>query len=83
MIAHSPIVVQPTRCTTIADAGRSGAHGPRVCDWAATPIRRGWVLARRSISDPTGIAYYVCHGPRGIFAGLFPRGFLLLGSVAS
>jgi SRSO17 transposase len=39
----------------------------------ATPIRlgfgadrRGWVLARRSISDPTGIAYYVCYGPRGI-----------------
>lgn len=27
--------------------------------------RRGWVLARRSISDPTEIAYYVCHGPRG------------------
>ena len=24
--------------------------------------RRGWVLARRSISDPTEIAYYVCYG---------------------
>jgi len=40
-----------------------GAHGPRIYDWAWTPIRaafghgrRGWVLARRSIS--TGeIAY--------------------------
>lgn len=49
-----------------------GAHGPRVYDWVATPIRRdfgadrrGWVLARRSISDPTEIAYYVCFGPRG------------------
>ncbi|MFD0823307.1 IS701 family transposase, partial [Micromonospora zhanjiangensis] len=36
-----------------------GAHGPRVYDWVATPIRRdfgtdrrGWVLARRSICDP-------------------------------
>jgi hypothetical protein len=28
------------------------------------PARLG--LARRSISDPTGIAYYVCYGPRGI-----------------
>src|SRR5262249_17413469 len=25
----------------------------------------GWVLARRSISDPTDIAYYRCHGPAG------------------
>ncbi|GAA1579077.1 IS701 family transposase [Dactylosporangium maewongense] len=48
-----------------------GAHGPRVYDWVATPIRqqfphgrRGWVLARRNIS--TGeVAYYRCFGPRG------------------
>jgi SRSO17 transposase len=48
-----------------------GAHGPRVYDWAWTPIRavfahgrRGWVLARRSIS--TGeIAYYRCFARRG------------------
>jgi SRSO17 transposase len=48
-----------------------GAHGPRVYDWVSVPIRaefpherRGWVLARRSIS--TGeLAYYVCFGPRG------------------
>jgi SRSO17 transposase len=49
-----------------------GAHGPRRYDWVSTPIRRtypegrrGWVLARRSISDPSEIAYYVCFGPRG------------------
>src|SRR4029077_5639709 len=49
-----------------------GAHGPRLYDWALVPIRRpfgtdrrGWVLARRSISDPTEIAYYLCHGRRG------------------
>jgi SRSO17 transposase len=48
-----------------------GAHGPRVYDWAWTPVRgvfahgrRGWVLARRSIT--TGeIAYYRCFGARG------------------
>jgi SRSO17 transposase len=48
-----------------------GAHGPRVYDWAWTPIRapfahgrRGWVLARRSVS--TGeIAFYRCFGRRG------------------
>jgi SRSO17 transposase len=49
-----------------------GAHGPRVYDWVATPIRRdfgkdrrGWVMARRSISDPDEIAYYICYGSRG------------------
>jgi SRSO17 transposase len=48
------------------------AHGPRVDDWAWLPIRRpfphgrrGWVLARRGIGDPTKIAYYVCVGRRG------------------
>jgi SRSO17 transposase len=49
-----------------------GAHGPRTYDWARVPIRRGfgtdrrgWVLARRSVSDPTEVAYYVCYGKRG------------------
>lgn len=49
-----------------------GAHGPRRYDWARLPIRRafahgrrGWVLARRSTTDPGDIAYYVCFGPRG------------------
>ncbi len=49
----------------------AGAHGPRDYDWARVPIRFGWapgrghwLLARRSISDPSEIAYYVCYGPR-------------------
>jgi SRSO17 transposase len=49
----------------------AGAHGPREYDWARVPIRiawragRGhWLLARRSIIDPTEIAYYVCYGSR-------------------
>jgi SRSO17 transposase len=50
----------------------AGAHGPRVYDWTAVPIRRGfahgrrgWVLARRSVSKPDEIAYYRCFGARG------------------
>jgi len=46
-------------------------------DWAASglpiigdldpdpPTHRRWVLARRSISDPTEIAYYLCYAPFG------------------
>jgi SRSO17 transposase len=47
-----------------------GAHGQRIYDWAAVdirPLRRPdvghWLLARRSVSDPTEIAYYICFGP--------------------
>ncbi|WP_329262569.1 IS701 family transposase [Actinoallomurus sp. NBC_01490] len=47
-----------------------GVRGQRIYDWAAIdirPLRRPdwghWLLARRSISDPTDIAYYVCFGP--------------------
>jgi hypothetical protein len=49
----------------------AGAHGPRDYDWARIPIRthwrpgRGhWLLARRKISVPSKIAYYLCYGPR-------------------
>jgi hypothetical protein len=44
----------------------AGAHGPRTYDWARVPVRIGWragrghwLLARRSITDPSQIAYYV------------------------
>lgn len=47
-----------------------GAQGPRVYDWAAVDIRplrepgRGhWLLARRSLTAPEEIAYYICYGP--------------------
>nr|WP_156757043.1 IS701 family transposase [Actinokineospora pegani] len=46
-----------------------GVRGPKVSDWAVLDIRplrdpsRGhWLLARRSLSDPAKIAYYVCFG---------------------
>ncbi|PBC66239.1 SRSO17 transposase [Streptomyces sp. TLI_235] len=50
----------------------AGSHGQRLYDWARVPIRiwwengfGHWVLARRSVTDPTEIAYYVCYGPAG------------------
>jgi SRSO17 transposase len=48
----------------------AGTKGPRLYDWAWVPIRplgtpgRGyWLLARRSVADPTDLAHYVCFGP--------------------
>ena len=47
----------------------AGAKGPRVYHWARAPIRpleetgSYWLLARRSLSDPSDLAYYLCYGP--------------------
>lgn len=47
-----------------------GAKGPRLYDWACLPMREDqssgwgvWLLARRSITDPSEIAYYFVFGP--------------------
>ncbi len=47
-----------------------GAKGPRWYDWTWVPIRplrepgKGyWLVVRRSVTDPTDLAYYVCYGP--------------------
>lgn len=61
----------PGRAWKRLSAG-DGAHGPRRYDWATVPIhhdlpdsRRRWVLARRSITNPQQISYYLCYGPTG------------------
>jgi len=47
----------------------NGAKGPRLYHWARAEIRPlepsggYWLLVRRSISDPTDLAYYLCFGP--------------------
>nr|WP_189329765.1 IS701 family transposase [Actinoplanes ianthinogenes] len=48
----------------------AGAHGQRCYDWARVAVRPEWrhgfghwVMARRSISDPTELAYYHCYAP--------------------
>lgn len=47
-----------------------GAHGPRVFDWARVEVRpwhredrRHWVLARRSVSRPEELSYYIAYCP--------------------
>jgi len=50
-----------------------GAKGPRRYDWARVRIRHlsaawepgngYWLLVRRSLANPTDLAYYVCFGP--------------------
>jgi SRSO17 transposase len=47
-----------------------GSQGPRLYDWVWVPLptastsgMRQWVLARRSLSEPTELAYYRAYGP--------------------
>ncbi len=47
-----------------------GAHGRRIYDWARVEVgpwhrqdRRHWVLARRSVSRPEEISYYIAYCP--------------------
>jgi SRSO17 transposase len=68
--ADELVAALPSRAWRRISAG-AGAHGPRDYDWARIPIRMGWargrghwLLARRSISDPNQIAYYICYGRR-------------------
>ena len=67
--ADALIAALPARSWQRLSAG-AGAHGPREYHWARIPIpsaarpgRRHWLLARRSLADPTEIAYYACYGP--------------------
>jgi SRSO17 transposase len=57
-----------------------GAKGPRVYDWARVPIRAlpepgwdYWLLVRRSLADPTELAYYACFCPAGTPLGELVR----------
>lgn len=66
---HRLITELPDRAWKRLSCG-DGARGPRVSDWATVdirPLRRRewghWLLARRSVADPSDIAYYVCFGP--------------------
>jgi len=67
--ADALIAALPAHAWRRRSAGK-GAKGDRLYDWARTPIHginfpqsSYWLLARRSISDPTDLAYYLCHAP--------------------
>jgi len=57
----------PTQAWKKISAG-AGSKGPRLYHWARAAVRpledtpRYWLLVRRSITDPTDLAYYLCHG---------------------
>ena len=58
----------PERAWARLSAG-DGAKGPRLYDWAKTRINcpvggwGRWLLVRRSVADPTELAYYLTFGP--------------------
>lgn len=56
--------------TRAAGAPGAGGKGPRVYDWVRLPLARSespdqghWLLARRSLADPTDLAYSLVFAP--------------------
>ncbi len=67
--ADELIATLPAQAWKKISAG-NGAKGPRRYHWARAAIRpledpgHGyWLLARRSLTDPAELAYYLCYGP--------------------
>jgi SRSO17 transposase len=67
--ADALIAALPVQAWRTRSAGK-GAKGDRLYDWARVrvhginhPDSAYWLLARRSLSDPTDLAYYLCHAP--------------------
>src|SRR4051794_37957162 len=62
----------PPRAWRRLSAG-AGTEGERLFDWARVrllpphdPSRERWLLVRRSIADPAGLAYFVAFAPAGL-----------------
>ncbi|MFG2052379.1 IS701 family transposase [Micromonospora sp. NPDC048935] len=71
-VGNSRPDVLATNAPTLAWKRRScgaGAKGPRLYDWAVASLPGTadgyghWLLIRRSITNPTDLAYYLCSGP--------------------
>jgi SRSO17 transposase len=63
------IAALPAQAWRTISAGK-GSKGHRLYDWARTrihginhPEKTYWLMARRSLTDPTDIAYYLAHAP--------------------
>jgi SRSO17 transposase len=66
--ANAMIAALPAEDWRTISAGE-GSQGPRLYDWIrvrlpyeGNPDKAQWLLARRSLSDPSEIAYYRAHG---------------------
>ena len=67
--ADARIASAPTHAWRTYSAGK-GAKGDRRYDWVRVrvhglnhPDKAYWLMARRSLSEPTDLAYYLCHAP--------------------
>ncbi|MCE7481038.1 IS701 family transposase [Microbacterium profundi] len=70
--ADDLITALPATAWRTRSAGH-GSKGDRRYGWARARINGGrdpdaeyWLLARRSLTDPTDIAYYLSHGPKRV-----------------
>jgi SRSO17 transposase len=67
--ADDLIAALPAQCWQRRSAGK-GSKGERLYDWARVRVHGPeypdsvyWLMARRSLTDPSDLAYYLCHAP--------------------
>jgi SRSO17 transposase len=58
-------LVPPTAWETRSCGRGCKGHRDYAWAWAATASSRHWILVRRSLSDPSDLAFYYCHAPEG------------------
>ena len=61
----SPRWCRPPRGRPARAGPAARAAGTTAWAWAATASPRHWLLARRSLADPSDLAFYYCHVPQG------------------
>ena len=63
--AVAAMVPQTAWETRSCGGGRKG-HRDYAWAWAGTASPRHWLLIRRSLSDPSDLAFFYCHAPEGL-----------------
>ena len=58
-------LIPPTAWETRSCGRGCKGHRDYAWAWAATASPRHWMLIRRSLSDPSDLAFYYCHAPDG------------------
>jgi SRSO17 transposase len=64
-VAFLARLIPATAWETRSCGNGSKGHRDYAWAWAATCSPRHWVLIRRSITDPSELAFFYCHAPQG------------------
>src|SRR5260370_9954450 len=64
-VSAGPAMVPASAWETRSCGRGCKGHRDYAWAWAATASPRHWVLVRRSLTDPSDLAFFYCHAPQG------------------